>query len=64
MDLSIKTRAPEDYEALGAHAFDEGLGEKDHGLPLASPERKHWQYGWHMQRVLREQAGQLAECSP
>jgi hypothetical protein len=59
MDHSIRIATPEVYQDRGAQGYDEGLGVNAHGLPEDSQERKHWQYGWHQQRVRCEQARQL-----
>lgn len=56
MDLSITRITPETHEDRGAKGYDEGLGVNDHGLPEESPARKHWQAGWHQQRVARSRA--------
>jgi hypothetical protein len=69
MDLSITKLTPEHHQARGAQAFDEGLGEHDHELPVHSSARRHWQYGWHNQRIERSRSSgnqmqQLAEVSP
>lgn len=57
MDLSIKLITPEIMSGFGAEAFDQGLGERDHGL-VDREAVKHWQAGWHRRRVERQQASQ------
>lgn len=55
-DLSIRLITPDVHEDRGAKAYDDGLGVNDHGLPEDSRARKHWQCGWHRQRVVRSGA--------
>lgn len=64
MDLSITPITPEDWQDRGAQAYLDGRGANDHGLPEHSAARKHWQYGWHQQRVVCERAGQQLEACP
>lgn len=64
MDLSISPITPEDWQQRGAQAYLDGHGVNDHGMHENSSARKHWQYGWHQQRVVCERIGQLAEVSP
>ena len=63
MDASIELTV-EGWQDRGTRAFHEGRGEKSHGLPMDSDARKHWQDGWHMARVLHEQASQQMEACP
>lgn len=67
MDFSITLITPENMRERGAEAYDQGLGEHDHGL-VDREAIKHWQAGWHIRRVERaqerNQVQQLAEVSP
>jgi hypothetical protein len=56
-------------KARGSAAFDEGLGENDHGMNPGAAAIKEWKFGWHTRRIecaRAQQAGQqlAAGCLP
>jgi hypothetical protein len=61
MDLPIRLITPELHEQRGAEAFDQGLGQDDHAMNAGSPAIKHWQFGWHKQRIVRSRAQQAVQ---
>jgi hypothetical protein len=52
---------PEAHEERGAEAFDLGLRQDDHGMNPGSAAIKHWQFGWHKQRIVRSRAQQAVQ---